>query len=234
MGSKRRIAKEILPIILKDRKDGQLYIEPFAGGMNCIDKVGGTRWANDSNHYLIAMWKELLNGWIPKKINILRYEDIRDNPSDYLDSVVGWVGFICSYRGKFFNGFAGRVETKDGEWRDYQEEASRNILKQVPKLQDICLTSLNYSDMVIPDGSIVYCDPPYAGTTAYYEKFNSTKFWEWVREISKKNTVFVSEYAAPDDFECVWSKELKSSISNNGKSGGFKTNMEKLWKLSKS
>lgn len=32
MGSKSRIAKYILPIILKDRKDGQYYVEPFCGG----------------------------------------------------------------------------------------------------------------------------------------------------------------------------------------------------------
>ena len=32
MGSKARIANEILPIILKDRKDGQFYVEPFVGG----------------------------------------------------------------------------------------------------------------------------------------------------------------------------------------------------------
>lgn len=32
LGSKARIAKEILPIILKDRKVGQYYVEPFVGG----------------------------------------------------------------------------------------------------------------------------------------------------------------------------------------------------------
>jgi DNA adenine methylase len=43
MGSKRRIAKEILPIILKDRKPSQWYVEPFCGGANIIDKVDGKR-----------------------------------------------------------------------------------------------------------------------------------------------------------------------------------------------
>lgn len=32
MGSKNRIAKEILPIILRDRKPNQWYVEPFVGG----------------------------------------------------------------------------------------------------------------------------------------------------------------------------------------------------------
>lgn len=41
MGSKWRIAKHILPIILEGRNDGQYYVEPFCGGCNMIDKVQG-------------------------------------------------------------------------------------------------------------------------------------------------------------------------------------------------
>ena len=57
MGSKTRIANEILPIILKNRKPYQYYVEPFCGGCNIIDKVDGNRIASDKNHYLIEMWK---------------------------------------------------------------------------------------------------------------------------------------------------------------------------------
>jgi DNA adenine methylase len=53
MGSKRRIAKEILPIILRDRKPNQWYVEPFVGGANLIDKVDGNRIGADINRYLI-------------------------------------------------------------------------------------------------------------------------------------------------------------------------------------
>lgn len=48
MGSKARIAKEILPLILADRKEGQYFVEPFCGGCNVTDKVSGNRIANDS------------------------------------------------------------------------------------------------------------------------------------------------------------------------------------------
>ena len=34
MGSKARIAKHILPMILKNRKEGQCYVEPFVGAAN--------------------------------------------------------------------------------------------------------------------------------------------------------------------------------------------------------
>ena len=59
MGSKNRIAKFILPILLENRKEGQYYIEPFVGGCNIIGKVGGNRIASDKNKYLISMWKGL-------------------------------------------------------------------------------------------------------------------------------------------------------------------------------
>ena len=49
MGSKARIAKYILPIILKDRKPDQWYVEPFVGGCNTIDKVEGLRLGSDAN-----------------------------------------------------------------------------------------------------------------------------------------------------------------------------------------
>lgn len=59
MGSKARIAKHILPIVLKDRREGQWYVEPFAGGMNTICLVDGHRIASDANPYLIQMWRAI-------------------------------------------------------------------------------------------------------------------------------------------------------------------------------
>lgn len=41
MGSKRRVAKYILPIMLAERKPDQWWVEPFVGGGNMIDKVEG-------------------------------------------------------------------------------------------------------------------------------------------------------------------------------------------------
>ena len=61
MGSKNRIAHDVLSVILKDRKPDQWYVEPFAGGMNVIDKVTGNRIANDMNPYLIEMWHSLVH-----------------------------------------------------------------------------------------------------------------------------------------------------------------------------
>ena len=56
MGSKNRYAKEIIPIILENRKSlDQAYVEPFVGGANIIDKIEGVRIAGDKNRYLISL-----------------------------------------------------------------------------------------------------------------------------------------------------------------------------------
>ena len=59
MGSKRRIAKDILPIILKARKEGQYFYDLFVGGGNLLEKVDGNRVANDNNEYLIELFKHM-------------------------------------------------------------------------------------------------------------------------------------------------------------------------------
>jgi DNA adenine methylase len=232
MGSKARFANEILAITLKDRKKDQWYVEPFSGGMNIIDKVQGNRLANDCHYYLIEMWKALINNnWRPVKVDKELYQKVRDNKEKYEASFVGWVGFNCSYSGKWFGGFAGETKTKTGTVRDYQEEAIKNVSNQLDNLKGILLENKDYSNLSLPDNSIVYCDPPYEGTTAYADKFNHTIFWDWVRAVSAKgHSVYVSEYNAPQDFECLWSKEAKSSLSANGKVGGNKISIEKLFK----
>lgn len=230
VGSKARFAKEIMSIILKDRCNNP-YVEPFAGGMNSICEVdGGIRIANDSNHYLIAMWQKLVHeNWMPSKVSRDMYNHIRENKDLYEPHIVGWIGFNCSYSGKWFGGYAGQVKTKIGTVRDYQDEAIRNIQKQVVKMKDVQFTSVDYRLMDISDNSIIYCDPPYQGTLGYADSFDNNIFWDWVRQKSLTNKVFVSEYNAPDDFKCVWQKTAKSSLSANGVIGGNKVSIEKLF-----
>ena len=68
MGSKNRIAKELLPFIKAELKEGVYYVEPFAGGCNMIDKVEHPlRIAADSNRYLIALLQ--YQGELPEYIS---------------------------------------------------------------------------------------------------------------------------------------------------------------------
>jgi DNA adenine methylase len=244
MGSKNRIAKHILPIILKDRKDGQWYVEPFVGGANMIDKVTGNRIGYDVNECLIACLDALANGWVPPKF-ITRefYSECRDkfNKSSYsMDErcIIGYVGINGSYGGRWFDGgYAGRSVTNSGKVRDYPLEAYNNVMRQIQGLKGVQFLSDDYQYIdytELPDFSIIYCDPPYQGTkeyiTATKSGFNSDDFWQWCRDIAKQgHSVFISEYNAPNDFVCVWEKEVKSSLSANGKIGSNKNSIEKLF-----
>lgn len=231
LGSKARFAKEILPIILKDRCPDQWYVEPFSGGMNTIYKVGGKRIANDIHYYLIEMWKELVKGWIPQKITKKEYSKVKENQNGYPAYFVGWVGFNCSYSGKWFGGFAGETLTSIGTIRDYQTEAINNVTKQVEGMKGVIFKNKPYYELELPLNSIVYCDPPYQGTTKHKDTIDHDFFWNWVKDISKQgHSVYVSEYNAPNNFECVWSKLAKSSLSATGLVGGNKESIEKLFR----
>lgn len=229
MGSKNRIAKEILPIILKDRKEGQCYVEPFVGGCNIIDKVKGHRIGSDINEYVIALFKGIQDGFVPPdKVTELEYSIARRDMK--VDALTAFIGFGCSYSGKWFGGYA-RGRTSSGANRNYCLESKKNILAQKKGLEGVELHACSYLDieLYIPDNSLIYCDPPYAGTTGYKDKFNSLYFHNWCRRMRLKgHTVFVSEYNMPEDFICVWSKEVTSSLTADT---GSKKAVERLFTL---
>ena len=230
MGSKNRIAKYILPIMLKDRKENQYWVEPFVGGANMIDKVDGLRIGADFNKYLISTIKALQDGWLPdEKITEEQYLNIKQNKDMFQEHLIGYVGFQLSYGAMWFGSYR---RDKQGV-RDYSLEAYKNVKKQAPSLSGVHFECCSYNDLEIPDNSIIYCDPPYENTASYkaVDKFNHQEFWEWCRTKSKEgHTVFISEYNAPNDFECIWEKEVNSSLT---KDTGSKKAIEKLFKYLK-
>lgn len=228
VGSKNRHAKEILPIILKERESlEQWYVEPFCGGCNTIDKVKGNRLANDINYYLIECLKSLSVGWVPPEIiTEEQYYQIKNNMINYSPDLVGYVGFQLSYGAVWFSTYR---RDKNGK-RNYSKEAFNNVMKQAPFLKGIVFENKSYLDLEIPENSIIYCDPPYQDTVKYKvsPNFNYTQFWSWVREKSKNHQVFVSEYNAPDDFKCIWQKKVNNTLA---KDTGSKHGVEKLFVL---
>lgn len=213
LGSKNKIAKHLLPIILKDRKPNQYYVEPFMGGGNMIDKVEGLRIGNDYNHYLIEMWKALQNGWIPpnhvSEVDYKYYKKFQDLEDP---AMVAFIGFLCSFSGKWFNGYA------RAKGRDFIKEGKRNILKQLPKMIGVKLYSGSFDNFTIPPNSIIYCDPPYKGTTGYKDSIDHDYFWNWCRAmVNDGHTVFISEYEAPIDFICVKEIEHFTNIVSKSK-----------------
>ena len=225
MGSKNRIAKHILPIILKDRKEGQWYVEPFVGGANMIDKVTGKRLGSDSNGYVIdalCLIRDSI-GSIPKnntEFTECNYNTCRSSHV-FTSGVIGYAGIAFSFGAKWFGGWSRGKNSKGGS-RDYVAEQYRASIKQSPLLQGVVFNKGSYASIEIPNNSIVYCDPPYDGATNYKDKFNHVDFWQWCRDIVKDGSqVFISEYNAPDDFVCVWQKEIQSGLNTNSTKKGI-------------
>jgi DNA adenine methylase len=226
MGSKNRHAREILPIILEGRKPGQWYVEPFVGGANIIDRVPGNRIGSDAHPQLIALWQAVANGWLPPR-EISEQEYRAANAERRIDALTGFIGFPCSYAAKWFGGYA-RGMSSDGSPRNYADEAYRAIAKQAPHLLGVDFRCSSYADLKIPPQSIIYCDPPYAGTTKYASgAFDHATFWRWCDAMmSEGHTIFVSEYTAPDGWRCVWSKEVNNTLT---KDTGSKRGIERLF-----
>ena len=58
--------------------------------------------------------------------------------------------------------------------------------------------NLDYADVPIPAGAVIYCDPPYAGTDCdMYSGFDSERFHRWAE---KQDNIFISEYSMPENF----------------------------------
>lgn len=231
MGSKNRIAKHILPIMLKDRKEGQYWVEPFVGGANMIDKVTGNRIGADFNSHLIDALMLIRDNpqSIPDIISEDDYNLARQRKSTQLD---GFIGFAMSFGGKWFGGYrrdkAGTKGCVDNMVVQTRRSKS-SAIKQSDLIQGVELVFASYNDLNIPPNCIIYCDPPYEGTTGYKDKFNHADFWTWCRMMwCEGHTVFVSEYNAPDDFTCVWEQEVGVSVAKDGKQ---KRAVERLFTL---
>ena len=71
----------------------------------------------------------------------------------------------------------------------------------------------------IPENSIIYCDPPYINTSyKYNNSFCHATFWNWCREKAYDgHDVFISEYTAPEDFECLTETNCVTNMYRNSK-----------------
>jgi DNA adenine methylase len=229
MGSKNRIAKHLLPIMLAEcEKHGiTKWVEPFVGGANMIDKVPDTfeRVGYDLNDHAIHALIDIRDNAesLPDAVSEEEYKNYKGLPPQ---SVTSWVRIACAYGGIFES----KLAADRTGLRNYASEAKRNAIKQSPKIQNVQFICDSYENLNFTN-ALIYCDPPYQGTSGYKTgAFDHDKFFEWCRQQAKKNIVFVSEYNAPDDFECVWQGEIKTNFASQRKAATHNA-VEKLFKV---
>ena len=216
-GSKEKLSKDLLPFIQDCIDDNKmdLYVEPFVGGANMIDKIKCRyRIGFDKNHWVISLLKYMRdNPDLPKAPSDCPFElyaRVREaynkGTKAFSDEEKAMVGYFASYGGRFFDGGYGRAGK-----RNMYKERLEYAKKQAPLLTNISFVEADYQEAIkiLDDNCLVYCDPPYSNTKQYGVTFNSASFYTWVTELSKKYFVLISEYYMPSDFVQVWSKERK-------------------------
>lgn len=227
VGSKNKLGKDLAPIIQSYiTEDTVAYIEPFVGGANMIDKIKHhNKIGYDIHEELIELLKYCRDNYksLPNTITEDEYNKVRLNKDSFPKWYVGFVGFCATFGAKYFGGFARGFKEDKITPRDIPSESIRNIKKQSPNLHGILFETKPFKDIEISKikNSVVYCDIPYFGTIEYKNnQFQYDEFYDWCIELSKDNTVLISEYWMPEDrFECIWSKEHKVLIDSNKNSG---------------
>lgn len=221
MGGKYRLAKPIAEFLQGIREIGQPFADPFVGAANIVTKMDGVRFASDIHPDLVMLLKAVRDNEIelPDEVTEAEYAAQKNaEPS----ALRGFVGFGCSFGGRWFKGYA-----RGGHGAD-AVTAKRSLHRKRDGLTGVSIARMDYREFH-PSGMLVYLDPPYETSTKKFAngKFCSRSFWDYARHLSKDNQVVVSEYHAPDDFKCVKSFDVKQCLRT--KTGGCERRTEKLF-----
>lgn len=219
-GGKAKIAKE-LSVVLNNYLIGndKPFIDAFCGSCNIISKIDDKRIriANDKHKELIAMWQwvqEMGVDRLPTDVSKELYYYIKTSTTSP-DWLKGFVGFGCSFAGKWWGGYAASNDKK----RSYASNTVNSIKRKMVGLNNVTFVCGDYFDIPIPDTpSIIYCDIPYKSSTGYsVGTFNHEQFYQWGNEMKALgHIVLVSEYEMNVDKamkgNTVWRKESKKDI----------------------
>lgn len=226
LGGKQRIAKQIVAVLNQYAESCDTLYEPFVGGANIgIYTKFKYIHCSDRHEDLILMYKALQEGWEPPEvITETEYLNVKESIPSPLR---GFVGFGVSFGGKWFAGYA-----RDNTGRNYAKNAASSLRRKVKdsRLREATFTQKDFlAEFDEVKGAVFYLDPPYAGTTRYAFDFDHALFWEKVRKLSQDNVVLISEYNAPEDFECILEIETKTDLRTANKQRGVRT--EKVFRL---
>lgn len=226
LGGKQRIAKQLVAHMQPYIDKAPAYYEPFVGGGSVLAQTRHPRrYASDANAALINMYLAMQKGWRPEQVvTEALYAAMKCAPDS--DPQKAFVAFACSFAAKWFGGFA-----RNAQGKDYAASGYASLLRKWPGMEGAAFTAADYRTVQPEPGSVVYCDPPYKGTTGYgaVGKFDSEAFWQWCRNLANTCTVFVSEYGAPSDVATAL--EISTRTSLRTKAEGCAPRVERLYRL---
>jgi DNA adenine methylase len=228
VGGKATIAREIVAVILADTPKRDVWFEPFVGGANVTEKAVPHFRAyecHDANPDLITMWQAIMAGWSPPET--LTKEEYRLLKASPMSPLRGFAAFGASFGGKFWGGY-GESSTAG----KLCEISSRVVRRQADIFRGHKINfrlgkfALSYEPL---PGSVVYCDPPYAGTTSYKDSVDAGYYKTLSRWAAMGCEVYASEYSEPTvPFKLLWSKLKRKRL---GKDENSSLALEKLFKI---
>ena len=126
LGGKNKISKYIADFIREsvgpDMVDG--YLEPFCGSLAITVRMNDYKKviASDIHSDLIKLWKEVQKNKFtpPLTLNEEQWKEIKTHKSP--SALKAFVGFGCSFGGKYFGGYAQKYT--NGKKEDYLKAAT--------------------------------------------------------------------------------------------------------------
>jgi len=232
LGGKHRQAKHIAAAILPRVRDRRLYLEPFLGGGSTFKALSphfaqavGADYAAD----LMMMWDAARRGWLPPPwVSREEYESLRTAPPSPLR---GFVGFGCSFGGKWFGGYGAQVIDAKHPSGHVSHGSQRSVVDIAQCMRGALLATADYRLWSPGPETVVYCDPPYRNATSGYPApvFDSVEFWDTCRRWAANGAaVFVSERTAPPDMEEIWSRTAAVSLARETNAA---RNVERLYRV---
>ena len=88
-------------------------------------------------------------------------------------------------------------------------------IERLQSLQSLQSFGVDYQEVPIPEGALIYCDIPYSGTNCgKYQGFDHKRFYEWAEQ---QNNIYISEYEMPDCFIPIArrTKQVLSAANGN-------------------
>ena len=239
-GGKSRLASKLAQCMLSwltsHNAQYDVFIDAFCGSGSVSASMRQIIPANiaciGSDYFKVSidLLKALQEGWLPPEtITAEIFCDLKNSRDKNQNPLVGAVGFHCSWSGKFF---CDKFRPSTLEKLKQLRKKSKNF---APKLAGIKFEEKDYREYQDTKDCVFYLDPPYqsANKSSWPENFkgfNHTEFWQFSRELSKSNIVFISEATAPEDFESI--ADFGVTIANN-KLGKTRIVSEKLWMFKK-
>jgi DNA adenine methylase len=233
-GGKARQGRHIVAAIAALEPTATCWVEPFIGGGNVAEQAAlqlgdsSNLFRNgqsidmllaDADPLVVAMW-EFDGGveFVPYPlVSEAEYHAARS--AGIVDRQTALTAFGCSFGGKRWGGYARSLENPSRSFVKAAGNVWRRQFDHIHSVNTVVILS-DYADLTVPDGAIVYCDPPYSGTTGYRgHGWDPERFYRWAEALSVRCSVYVSEYAAPSHWVQVWERDHQTSLKRDNKFG---------------